>query len=149
MKYGQREVIELTVYDTDGNKVSHLDTLKDCSLDDNGLFLSDSLVDFDFLKFIGRVESKSISDYEAEILPEKYSTTIVFNKSASRFCKLTGKGLIRSQDSGLDVEFLFEIPNAEIKQMYRIQANNEVTIHDFYFKIHSYNSQGDTYKIHI
>ncbi|WP_090739391.1 hypothetical protein [Paenibacillus sp. Mc5Re-14] len=151
MKYGQREIIDLTIYDELGNKVAHLDSLKESYLGKHTVFVKDALLDLDLLKFMGKAEDKFVSDYESESSREKYDTTIVFNHNTTKPCKLIGKGVIRSQETGRDVEFMYEVPKAEISLNYTmiVESSPNVSDHDFSFDILPFNEEGDMYKLHI
>lgn len=155
MKYGQRDVIDLYVFDEEGNQVTFLNSLKNSGIYLNSsepyVFVKDALLDTDLLKFIGRAEDIQRSDYEKKITGvQKYSTTIVLGKLSKKLCKLVGKGYMRDATTQMNTEFMFEIPKAAIMTGIDLaQSSTEVSEFDLVFHIQAFNDSGDTIKIHL
>lgn len=154
MKFGNNSVLNLTVFDENGNKVAHLDTLKKSNIhtleNQSVVVVRDALLDEDLLKFIGRVEENNSSDYEKSLSNEKSRTTITFNNNHKKKCRLIGKGFYRQNTTGKDIEFTFEVPNATISTGFNFeQSSTHLTDYHIVFEMNSYNDQGDLFKIHM
>lgn len=157
MKFGYNEVLEVTVFDDLGKLVTTLDTLKSSYLriDAGGkasLFVEDALLDDKLLKFINKSEENTATDFDTYVKKQKYGTTITFNKSINKDCKVVGRGIMRKADDGVDKEFIFEIPKAEIGQGFNFgtdSSNTEISVFGYKFSPKEYNESGDLFKMHI
>jgi hypothetical protein len=154
MKFAQRSVIDLTVYDESGSLVVTLNSLKESSIILNSptpaVYVKDALLDTYLLKFIGREERSQLTEFEKDLGTRSYQTTIVFGKPIKKKCKLIGKGTFRDSYTSRDIEFLFEIPNVELAYGYDFENNNErASEYDLNFLILPFNEEGDTVKLRI
>ncbi|GFN32425.1 hypothetical protein [Paenibacillus xylaniclasticus] len=153
MKYGQREVLEVMVFDEDGKLITNLNSLKNSGIHLTNhpfVLVKDALLDTNLLKFIGKVEDNKLSDYERMTGSPKYSTTITLGRKNNKKCRLIGKGYYREEHTNKDVEFMFEVPNATIRHDIELtQSNVEVAEYDILFRIEPFNNDGDVIKIHI
>lgn len=154
MKFGQFQALEVAIFDEEGKVVTILDTLKNSYLsikDNRGyLFVKDALLDKELLKFIGKTEVDNSSDFDKLLKKQKYATTITFNRSLKRRCKIIGNGLLRNSSDFKDQEFLFEIPEATFGgDLDFISDCDNVSEFDFVFKIYPFNDNGDLFKMHI
>lgn len=153
MKYGQREVIDLSIYDVHGKKVVTLDSLKNSKLIlDNHpyLFIKDALLNDDFLRFIAEEETEELTDYENDLGKGSARSTYAFGGKKDIKCKLIGKTLFRQVDDNTDKIVIFEIPNATLEHNLKFESSpNEVSMFRYYFKIDKFNDKGDFIKLHI
>jgi len=157
MKFGNNEVLEVTIFDEKGMVVTTLDTLKSSNLflDKYGVFnliVEDALLDDKLLKFIGKHEKDNLTEFDKYLKKQKYGTTITFNRHIDKSCKVIGKGILRETDSCLDKEFLFEIPNAMTTTQF--EFSKDLKYHDpstFWlgFIAKPYNEEGDLLRMHI
>ncbi|ASA22582.1 hypothetical protein [Paenibacillus donghaensis] len=156
MNYGTREVIELLVFDENGNKVAHLDSLKQSYLKTSQgyspyLYIKDALLNYDLLEFSHAEVKNNRSDYEKELNNEKDFKEISYNPKLVKKCKLIAKTLYRTDDTKEDKEVYFNIPNAKTNGAIDFTSCNEgePSTFDSVFSIHSYNENGDIFKIRI
>lgn len=117
-KYGVKEILELFVFDMDGNLVVELDTLVNsriiADINCNRIIAVDALLNLDLLRFQQNSNEEDLSDYELT-MREINKKPITFNvKNRSKACKLVAKTEIRELGSEEDIEVYFDIPNAEI-----------------------------------
>jgi hypothetical protein len=148
MKYGIRDVLDLTVFDESGKLVAILDSLKNSKICNGYVVIKDALFDEDFLKFIGR-EEKCNNDYDKYLSNEK--TTIIINENIVKKCKLIGVMLWRKDSNCKDIKCKFEIPKATTVNSFELDSapDGDPSTNDIIFKIMPYNEIGDLYKIHI
>lgn len=154
MKFSNFNVLDVSVFDENGELITELNTLKDSQLVIQAgvgyLHIVDALLDQDLLEYIGSAEEEKMSDFEKHLLRQKFSKTITFNKNSNKKCKIIGRGFMRNAEDFKDKEYLFEIPNAEIGSGVDFTGfSEEVSVYDFVFKINPFNEEGDLFKMHI
>lgn len=157
MKFGNNDVLEVTIFDEKGTVITTLDTLKSSNLflDNEGVFrlvVEDALLNDAVLKFIGKHEKDSSSDFDKYLKKQKYGTTITFNRHTDKSCKLIGKGILREVDSNMDKEFLFEIPNAVTTTQFEFRKDLDVYNPSTFwlgFIAKPFNDEGDSLRMHI
>lgn len=155
MKFGNREVFQLGVFDNNGTKVALLDTLKESQFyhDERKGFgyivIKDALLDEDILKFIGKAIETKLNDFERSINQNTSKNKITISSKQGRACKLIARALLREQDSHKDREFLFEFPKARIINSFTFAGfNQDVSQFDLIFEIAPFNEDEDLYIIH-
>jgi len=154
MKLGNFNVLDVSIFNEDGKLVTELNTLKNSKVlvrQGRGyLHIVDALLDQKLLEFIGSTEEDKASDFEKHLNMQKFSKTITFNENLNGQCKVVGKGLMRNADDMKDVEYLFEIPNAEFGGNIDFDGDiDDLSKYDLVFKINPFNEQGDLFKMHI
>jgi hypothetical protein len=155
MKFGNREIMDLLVFDLNENLVTKLDTLKESRLfKDEGdtyyLFAKDALLDENILKFIGYQEEIEVSDMKSYLNDNKDDRTITFNSKRWKQCKLLAVTLGRQQTDCIDKKFIFEFPQVDIMNNFSFHGvTSEVSAFDLVFRINKYNDNGDVFKLHI
>ncbi|RNB59371.1 hypothetical protein EDM57_04305 [Brevibacillus gelatini] len=155
MKYGNHDVVDLMIFDEEENLVANLTTLKESHIQidgtQSGMFVKDALLDQDLLKFIGKQnEQPVLSDYQKILNSGQQSTTITFNKSKSKNCKLIAIGYYRDADTENDVKVIYEIPKAKVINKLSFNTNSiNVSPLDLYFQFEPFNEEGDIMKLHI
>lgn len=123
-KYGAREVLELMVYDEDGNFITRLDTLRNSKITINklgsaALIATDALLNIDLIQFIHGDTFKSLTDFN-KMIKCIASKTISFNvNKMTKPCKLIAKTVIRSVNDLKDIYAFYEIPYANIVSNFR------------------------------
>lgn len=150
MKFGQREVYDVLVFNQNEESVANLDTLKRVQIyyseanDSYFLIARDALLNTDFLKFIGKTENKS--DYHA-ILDNKTKISIGNYKTPT--CKLIAKSKIRQIETGIDQEIIIEFPKVKVLSKPSFTGDgSETSEFDVVFKIVQ-QENGDYYNIYI
>lgn len=153
MKYVERSVKDVYIFDMEGTSVATLNTLMDSDLiinqdnDEAYLVLKDALYDLDLLKFIGR-ENSSQSDYDRVLNINK--NKITFGKRDEKECKIIAKGVWRKSENMEDIEVVFEIPHAVTVNNIKFEgSNHNVSTFDLVFKIIPFNEDGDLFNLHI
>jgi hypothetical protein len=155
MKFANREVMDLLVFDLNENMIANLDTLKESKLfrSDDGLYYliaKDALLDENILKFLGTEEVNVKSDMQFYLTENKDGKTITFNSDKTKQCKLLAITLGRQDLDHVDKKFIFEFPNVEIINDFTFDGVcGSVTAFDLVFKIKKYNENGDVFKLHI
>ncbi|MBX4152436.1 hypothetical protein [Paenibacillus lautus] len=153
MKFAQREVVDLYIFNENGEQVASLNTLQQSVLRLNGLnsevYIKDAFIDTDLLAFIGSKENDKRSDFEKMSNQQiNYSSTITFGKRQKKKCKLIGKGIQRNIDSQ-DCPFMFVIPNAQINPDFDLVQNNiDPSGLSLVFEARPFNEQGDCVILH-
>lgn len=157
MKYGQRSIIDLYVFDKNGTLVTVLDSLKESHINQNKahpvLYAKDALLDDFLLEFFNRRESDNKTDYEKFVSngfeEEKSLKTLVYRQTTKE-CKLIAKAVIRDSQSSLERYMYYEVPEASVSNFNSFDfSETQVSDWDLVFNINPYNGDGDLYKIHI
>ncbi len=158
MKFGNKEVLDILVFDLNENLVTKLDTLlesklfKQKEIDGTYYYLiaKDALLDENILKFIGTESNNKQTDMQSYLNNGSNDRTIVFSKDQSKKCKLLAKTLFRQQTNGEDKAFTFEFPEVSIVSDFSFESVLEkVSAFDLVFKISPYNEFGDMFRLHI
>lgn len=157
MKYGQRSIIDLCVFNKDGTLVTVLDSLKESfinqSKDNPVLYAKDALLDDSLLEFFNKRERDNKTDYEKFVLngfEEKKSLKTLVHRQTTKECKLIAKAVVRDEESGLDRCMYYEIPEASVSNYSNFEfSGTKVSEWDLMFSIKPYSDEGDLYKIHI
>jgi hypothetical protein len=153
MKYGWKEVIDLSIYDENGRFVTKLDSLKNSYIgfkDGKGIVkVQDALFDLYLIAFLGKYQNDKRSDFEREIENKPSYDTYSLNINSKRKCKLIGTTSFRRETDFKDVVVKFEIPNATTKNSLHFSNENDVTPFDIVFEFEPFNDEGDILKLHI
>lgn len=154
MKYGWREVIDLSIYNDKGSFITKLDTLKNSYIGiKNGqgiVKVTDALFNQYLMAFLSKYEDNTKSDFEKDITNEPQKDTYVFNINQKRSCKLIGTTHFKRNEDHKDIKVTFEIPNAITGNSMKFSADGiEVTPFDLIFEISPFNDEGDIMKLHI
>lgn len=155
MKYGQRDVVDLLVFNEEGKLIAKLDSLKESNIYvgrlDSQVYVKDALLNSDILEFIGKKEKQPVrTDFENHMIKKNAGTTISFGKPNTKKCKLIAVSLLVRDDIGTSVEVTYEIPNATLNTGLNFEHSNvDPTDLDLVFNILPYNDEGDLYKMHI
>ena len=130
-KYGVREVLELIVFDLEGNLVTNLDSLKNSrmviSKDTHKIRVEDALLDADLLRFRQYSEAGVLSDYGAWVQELNQYPVQIKADNGPRECKLVARTVVRSAESLEDREVHYVIPRAEIVDVFDIDARFDRT----------------------
>ncbi|WP_336761305.1 hypothetical protein [Paenibacillus sp. USHLN196] len=157
MKYGQRSIIDLYVFDEKGTLITVLDSLKESYIDPNNdcpvLYAKDALLDDSLLEFFSRREMDDRTDYDKFISngfeEDKSIKTLVYRQS-TKVCKLIAKTEVRDSESGRDRNMYFEIPKVNVSNYGGFNfKETKPSEWDLAFIIKPFNNDGDLYKIHI
>jgi hypothetical protein len=155
MKFGNNEVLDLSIFTEEGNLVTKLDSLKNSSviITETGrgyIFIKDALLDQRFLEFLGKVERNEVSDFDKQLNREAHTTTITFNKKLNKKCRLIGKGLLINPEDCSNKIFTIEVPNATTGKAFELTKEYDYSSEfDFVFTINPFNDDGDLFKLHI
>jgi hypothetical protein len=149
MKFAQKEVYDLLVFDNNEELVSNLDSLTQVDIvyseKDETYFViaKDALLNTDFLKFVGK-ENKQTELQKA--LGKKNSISV--GKSNNKVCKLIAKSLIRNIETEIDQEIVLEFPSVKVvSKPSFVGSIYKVTEFDAIFEVIPVD--GEFYKIHI
>ncbi|WP_440109989.1 hypothetical protein [Paenibacillus sp. QZ-Y1] len=157
MKYGQRSVIDLYVFNENGKLITILDSLKESYIDPNKaypiLYAKDALLDDSLLEFFNRREIDNKTDYEKFVSngfeEEKSIKTLVYRQNTKE-CKLIAKATIRDSESSSERYIYYEVPEANVSNYDSFNSSaTQVSEWDLVFNIKPYNEDKDLYKIHI
>lgn len=153
MKYGWKEVIDLSIYDENGRFVTKLDSLNNSYIgfkDGKGIVkVQDALFDEYLIAFLGKYQGDNRSDFERDIENKPSYSTYTLNAYIQRKCKLIGTTSFRREDDGENVVVKFEIPNATTKKIITFSNENIVSPFDIVFEFEPFNNEGDILKLHI
>ncbi|PZT57335.1 hypothetical protein [Paenibacillus silvae] len=156
MKYGQRSVSDLYVFNKNGKLITVLDSLKESYIDPNNtpiLYAKDALLDDSLLEFFNRQVNDNKTDYEKFVSggfeEEKTFKTLVYRQTTKE-CKLIAKTEVRDSESGQDRYVYYEIPEASVSNYNSFNSSSTQTSEwDLVFNIKPYNEDKDLFKIHI
>ena len=160
IKLGFKQVVDVFVFNEDGQLVIKLDSLKENSLvlnsddnDTNYLFIKDGLLDTTMLESMGTLEETvEESDYNKLIKGngENKTKTIAFGSKKYMPCKIICLGNMIDQETKNWVNFKIEIPKAVLVNKLSIYSNNiNISDFDYVFQIEEFNDKGDLFKFHI
>lgn len=153
------DVIELEVYDENGNFVTKLDSLEKGDLyyrhngDTSILGVTDVLFRNELLKYIGtQVESDPKNDFEKALNQDDDEQIFKFKHEVNnpKF-KLIGRGLTYDPNTNwVNSDFRVIIPNAELTSGYKLQTNcKEPSKFDYVFNLLPYNDESDIFELRI
>lgn len=153
MKIALREVLDVTLFTEQGNRIANFDTLKKSNITialyNTIMILSDALIDLDLLKLIGEEEKQALTDFDQMLNYQKF-TTIALGQQRSINIKAFGKGKYRDYRTGEDHDIYFEIPKATIETDFQFMADGfEIHPNDLVIYLHPYDDQGNCMKLHI
>lgn len=138
-KYGLNQVVEVSVFDTNDNLVTTLNTIKESSLyyDENFdsyiLHAVDALLDKNLLRFLG--EENKQTDFEKQITNQK-TTSITIKKRSPINVKLIAKSSLIDKETRKGKDVTIVMPNASIlsKPVFTKVAE-EVSAFDVVFQV--------------
>lgn len=158
MKLFFRYVVEVLVFNENGQLVTKLDTLKENSLmysstnkNLNYLAIKDCALDTTLLEGMGTPETTpEESDYDKLIKnSDNNFKTITFGAKEDVPCKLVCLGVMRKLNCN-DTRFKIEIPKASLVNQFELRSDNEeLSGFDYIFKLDQFNEKGDLFKLHI
>lgn len=149
MKFGQREVYDLILFDENGSLIAKLDSLKKVDIfydeyeETYFIIAKDALLNIDLLKFVGTENNQT--DLQ-KYLGKK--ATISIKKSKNKVVKLLAKSIVREIETEKDQEIMLEFPIVSIVSKPSFSGNCcEVSEFDVVFKV--IPSDDEFYKVHI
>lgn len=157
MKFGLLEVVNLEIYDKSGNYITTLDTLQNSRVRHfkgaGSIIVKDALLNDELLRFLSdNYDNNNLTDYEKSLNGNEE----VFEMGGSSYkkCKLIGKSYMRDSNTGKDVRYIIEIPNAVIRNNLEMYAEASLMTDDnrgfkIEFDIYEYNDKGSLYKIKL
>lgn len=150
MKFGQREVYDLMVFDENENLVANLDSLKDVRIyyseshETYFVYAKDALLNTDLLKFVGKENEQT--DLQKILSGNK--RVISIPRKTEKFCKLIAKSLIRNTETELDQVIMLEFSKAKIVSKPNFEGNVvEPSEFDAIFEVIPENDE--FFKVHI
>ncbi|WP_079709752.1 hypothetical protein [Paraliobacillus ryukyuensis] len=153
MKYGIKDVIDFHVFNENGDLITKIHSsvenklVQDSDRNTSYLMVKDALLDIDLLKFMSKQDSTR-SDYEVALSKNKETVEIGGNGIIP--CKIVGYGLARMYECEADVEFMVDIPVAQIVNKHDFSLNGvDPSEFDIIFQILPYNDQGTFYNLTI
>lgn len=153
-----QDVIELEVFNENGEFVTKIDTVKESGLiwmegvENSYLAIKDAIVNFKLIEQLGEVEKSETSDFDKRVNGNKNSKTVVFSQfPKNKKFSLVGRGIAYSLETAeLSHDFEIVIPNAELVNEYSFKSElGEPHMPHFVFKINPYNGNDDLFKVVI
>jgi hypothetical protein len=150
MKFSQREVYDLLVFDLNENLVANLDSLKDVRIyyseshETYFVYAKDALLNTDLLKFVGKENEQT----DLQKLLSGNKKVISIPRRKEKFCKLIAKSLIRNTKTEIDQVIMLEFPKVKIESKPVFEANVvQPSEFDVIFKVIPENDE--FFKVHI
>ena len=153
-KYGVKEVIDLMVYNEQGELITKLDTLQNSHIivDEDGgasLIARDALLDINLLRFAHGNSLVGMSDFDS-LLNHVKNNRITFGiNNLKKKCKLVATSTMRNPHTMKDETVYYEIPDADILNSFNHEANYDTpSVFDLRFVINP-NSDGELFYLYI
>jgi hypothetical protein len=150
MKFGQREVYDLMVFDENENLVANLDSLKNVKIyysenhETYFIYAKDALLNTDLLKFVGKEEKQT----DLQSLLHGNKQVISIPRKIEKYCKLVAKSLIENIETNSHQVIMLEFPKVKIVSRPTFEGNiTDPSEFDVLFKVISENDE--FFKVHI
>lgn len=150
-------VIELYVYNQEGDKVTSLRTLQEGDIlfethdDIYKLYVKDVTTDLKLIEFLGGYKEKKVSDWEKAINNiNNTPKTLEFGNHKEIKCKLFAQNFIYDADNKVTHKLTYEMPYCTISKTINFSSSAyDTSKFDYVFNIERYDESGKSFKLHI